>query len=77
MSAQSGKSVSNRMIFIGEGALRRAIRDFDWHYHLERNHQGMGNRLLQAEPTPMGPGAEVWRRQRLGGMLSSYYAAGA
>jgi hypothetical protein len=65
------------MIFIGEGSLRRAIGDFDSHYHLERNHQGIGNRLLQAKPTPMGPGAEVRRRQRLGGILSFYYPAAA
>jgi transposase InsO family protein len=67
----------DRMILIGEGSLRRAIRGFDAHYHLERNHQGIGNRLLQAKPAPKGPGAEVRRRQRLGGVLSFYYAAAA
>ena len=29
-----------QMIFFGQGALRRAIREFVAHYHLERNHQG-------------------------------------
>ena len=67
----------DRMIFIGEGSLRRALRDFDSHYHLERNHQGIGNRLLRANPPPMGPGAEVRRRQRLGGILNFYYAPAA
>jgi hypothetical protein len=67
----------DRMIFIGEGSLRRALREFDSHYHLERNHQGIGNRLIQAQPAAAGPTAEVRRRQRLGGMHSFYFAAAA
>jgi hypothetical protein len=34
------------MIFFGEDMLRNAIREFVVHYHLERNHQGVENRLL-------------------------------
>jgi len=30
----------DRMIFIGEASLRRAVREFIVHYHGERNHQG-------------------------------------
>jgi transposase InsO family protein len=29
-----------RMIFIGQGSLRRAVSEFMEHYHAERNHQG-------------------------------------
>src|SRR6516225_3542930 len=36
----------NRMIFIGQASLRRAVREYIEHYHRERNHQGLGNRLL-------------------------------
>jgi putative transposase len=58
------------MIFFGEDSLRNATREFVAHYHSERNHQGLGNRLIVpieiiAEKT--GP---VRRRQRLGGMLN-------
>ena len=35
-----------RMIFFGEDALRNAVFEFVAHYHLERNHQGLGNRLI-------------------------------
>src|SRR5215813_13110377 len=35
-----------QMIFFGQDALRRAIREFVAHYHLERNHQGLRNRLI-------------------------------
>ncbi len=36
----------SRMIFFGEAMLRRALAEFVAHYHAERNHQGLGNRLL-------------------------------
>lgn len=37
----------NRMIFLGEWSLRHAVKEYMTHYHAERNHQGMGNRLLK------------------------------
>jgi hypothetical protein len=42
------------------------------HYHTERNHQGLANRLLRADPTG-APSQSVRRRQRLGGMLNYYH----
>jgi putative transposase len=64
----------NRMIFIGEASLRRAVREFMAHYHAERNHQGLGNRLIRSEPSISSQRA-VERRIRLGGMLSFYHHA--
>ena len=40
------ESCLERMIFFGEDALRKGIREFVLHYHGERNHQGLGNRLI-------------------------------
>ena len=37
------ESCLDRLILFGEGSLRKAIREFVAHYHLERNHQGLGN----------------------------------
>jgi putative transposase len=37
----------DRMILFGEASLRRSLRAYLAHYHAERNHQGVGNRLLQ------------------------------
>ncbi len=61
-----------RMLFFGERSLQNAVADFLVHYHQERNHQGLNNRLIQ-------PGKEVGRtagdvacRERLGGMLRYY-----
>ena len=63
----------NRIICIGEASLRRAVREFMAHYHAERNHQGLGNRLISAV-TAVCP---VDRRIRLGGTPSFYHHAAA
>jgi hypothetical protein len=34
------------MIFFGEDSLRKVAREFIAHYHGERNHQGLENRLI-------------------------------
>jgi hypothetical protein len=47
------------------------------HYHIEGNHQGIENRLIQPEATLTMPSAQVRRRQRLDGMLSFYCGAAA
>jgi transposase InsO family protein len=75
-----GRSINeeclDRMIFIGEASLRRAVAQFMVHYHTERNHQGLDNRLIQAERPAVPSHRAVERRVRLGGMLSFYrYAA--
>jgi transposase InsO family protein len=60
------ESCLDRMILFGEGSLRKAIREFVVHYHHERNHQGLGNRLIMDE----GPGpdrAGVVQRRQLAG----------
>jgi hypothetical protein len=36
------------MILFGERHLRRTIAEFIAHYHGERNHQGIGNELIQS-----------------------------
>ena len=37
------------LIFFGEQPLRKAIAQFEEHYHRERNHQGLNNKLLKPE----------------------------
>jgi len=67
----------NRMIFVGQASLRRAIGEFIAHYHMERNHQGLENQLIQPVPRLAVAVAQVCRLQRLGGMLSFYYGTAA
>lgn len=64
----------DRLIFFGESSLRKAIHEFIVHYHHERNHQGLGNRLIAPETSMSSiTSSAVRRRQRLGGMLNYYY----
>jgi hypothetical protein len=65
------------MIIIGEASLRRAIREFMAHCHAERNHQGLGNRLIRGEEPSVPACGPVDRRIRLGGILSFYHHAAA
>jgi len=51
------------------------MREFMTHYHAERNHQGLGNRLIGAEQTVGAGCGPVERRVRLGEMLSFYHYA--
>jgi transposase InsO family protein len=63
----------DRMIPMGERHFQRAVREYVAHYHLERNHQGLGNTLIASTPArTMGP---IRRRPRLGGLLNYYERA--
>jgi transposase InsO family protein len=71
----------DKIVPLGERHLRLAISEFVEHYHLERNHQGLDNRLITAIAAPVNdnaaPAAPIARRERLGGLLSYYYRAAA
>ena len=45
----------NRMIFIGQASLRRAVAEYMDHYHGERNHQGLENRLIHGPARVIAP----------------------
>jgi transposase InsO family protein len=65
----------DRLIPFGEGHFRRAVAQFVTHYHRERNHQGLGNQLIERPPEQECVG-RIARRSRLGGLLN-YYARAA
>jgi hypothetical protein len=71
------ESCLERMILFGEGSLRKAIHEFVEHYHHERNHQGLGNRLIVQEQFVADSAAAIQRRSRLGGMLNYYHRQAA
>jgi transposase InsO family protein len=59
------KSCLERMIWFGEETLHKGIQEFVLHYHHERNHQGLGNRLVlpetaHADASGTGCGVSVW-----------------
>ena len=66
-----------KIIPLGEGHLRRAVAEFVAHYHIERNHQGLENRLFVAPAEPANGNGPAVRRERLGGVLSFYYRRAA
>jgi hypothetical protein len=47
------------------------------HYHSERNHQGLGNRLIFPDAAAVATAGPIQRRERLGGMLNYYYRVAA
>jgi transposase InsO family protein len=62
----------DRMILFGEGMLRNAVGEFVMHYHLERNHQGLGNRLIEPDEHVGQVTGDAVCDERLGGMLKYY-----
>jgi len=66
----------NRVVPLGDGHLRLLTREYVEHYHCERNHQGLDNRLLQ-HAAPQHTATTVERRDRLGGLLSFYHREAA
>jgi transposase InsO family protein len=64
----------SRVIPLGERHLRHLLAEYVTHYHAERNHQGLGNRLIEppVANTNSGEGV-VLRRERIGGLLSYYF----
>src|SRR5215472_2359640 len=70
------ESCLERMILFGEGSLGKAIHEFVEHYHHERNHQGLCNRLIM-EKGPCLETGQIECRYRLGGMLNFYYRQAA
>ena len=67
----------DRVVPLGEDHLRLLAREYVEHYHRERNHQGLDNRLLQQAPLPQRAATHVQRRDRLGGLLNFYHREAA
>ena len=63
----------DRMIFFTESSLRRAIASYLAHYHGERCHQGLGNRLIAGDDSVGERSGAIRCRERLGGVLRFYY----
>jgi putative transposase len=68
----------SRLILFGEGSLRHVLKEYEMHYHDERNHQGKGNvlrfPLLRQGDKGEGP---LQCRERFGGLLKYYYRKAA
>ena len=69
----------SKLILFGEASLRRTLREYVVHYHVERNHQGKDNVLLfPATTKAMNHGdGSVGCKERLGGLLKYYHREAA
>ena len=63
----------NKVIPFGEKHLREIVIEFVDHYHRERNHQGLDNRLIEATLANTPNSVPIKFRERLGGVLNFYY----
>jgi transposase InsO family protein len=67
----------SRLILFGENMLRNAVRQFLTHYHTERNHQSLDNKIIHPGDEVRRHEGDIQRCERLGGMLRYYYREAA
>ena len=67
----------SKMVFFGERQLRHVIGQYVEHYLTERPHRGLDNRRITEPEEPPPAKGPVLCRERLGGLLKSYYRKAA
>lgn len=67
------ESCLERVIHFGPDSLRRTVHNFVAHYHTERNHQGLENKIICPQRNHFGRIGVVRRHERIGGLLNYYY----
>jgi putative transposase len=68
----------DRMILFGERSLHYVLKEYTAHYHMERNHQGIGNNLVFPQPAQEKSSERLIEcRERLGGLLKFYHLRAA
>ena len=66
----------SRLIFLSEGHLRTTLSTFVKYYRHRRNHQGIGNKLIEP-PESLPKMGRIRCQNQLGGMLNYYYREAA
>ncbi len=61
-----------KLILIGRASLIRALNSYELHYHSERNHQGLENKIIAPEENVGASEGTIDCRERLGGLLNYY-----
>ncbi|MGK0170511.1 MAG: putative transposase [Gammaproteobacteria bacterium] len=67
----------SQIIPLGERHLRNVVNEFTEHYRLERNHQGLDNRLIDDNRVESTVNAAIGCHERLGGILKYYHRMAA
>jgi hypothetical protein len=60
---------------LGERHLRQVVQDYVEHYHEERPHQSLSNKLIAVTNDNAAMSGLVLRRQRFGGVLNYHHRA--
>jgi transposase InsO family protein len=66
-----------QVIPLGERHLREIVKEYTEHYHAERNHQGLDNKLIEDQRVAGNMNRDVECHRRLGGILNYYYQRAA
>jgi transposase InsO family protein len=64
-----------QIIPLGERHLRHSVKEYTEHYHFERNHQGIDNKLIDDQRGRTNMSGDIERCERLGGVLNYYRRA--
>ena len=67
----------DKMIFFGERSLRNACTEYLVHYHQERNHQGLDNKIIEPREEVGAITGTIECRERLGGIVKYYHRVAA
>ena len=67
----------DRMIVFGRKSLEKAVEEYVEHYHIELNHQGLGNEFIEPDHHAGSVVGRIPCRERLGGMLKYYHRRAA
>ena len=69
----------NKLIFFGEKSLQNTLKEYQKHYHEERNHQGKNNVILfpGKNYNPKIKDSEIECKERLRGLLKYYHRKAA
>lgn len=62
----------SKLVLLSERQLRTAVCEYVAHYHAERNHQGLGGRLIDPPSNDNAAGA-IECHERIGGLLRFYH----
>ena len=66
------QSLPTKIIPLGERYPRHDVKRYTQQDHIERNHQGLDNRLIEKRDGEIDMDSTVRRRERLGEILNYY-----
>ncbi len=63
----------NHLVLMSKRALREVLENYVEHFHEERPHQGLENKIITPQFEALKPTENIRCRKRIGGLLKYYY----